>query len=229
MKRLLIPFIALALCPPAHADNATFGLAELPPLPSPATAKIQHGDSLSSFLRRHGVTLEQLKQFNPGVELNSLSAGRELAIPEGGYSDPDNPIIKHIEGRRKHEAELKQRQEIAKCKAHRKRWRHYGNFEYDWNSWKQTKGTWVTKRSRIWNSLRVDCSNTTQLLLSPVSSRKEEIGVTCKGLRVSATDVPEAYFTASGYKAIRYVWGPWRLPEAGGETEMVAALCSVKK
>ena len=50
------------------------------PPPVNTVAKIQHGDSLAAFLKRHGVTQEQLKSFNPGVELNALTVGRELQI-----------------------------------------------------------------------------------------------------------------------------------------------------
>ena len=50
------------------------------PPPVNTVAKIQQGDSLASFLKRHGVTQEQLKTFNPGVELNALTVGRELQI-----------------------------------------------------------------------------------------------------------------------------------------------------
>ena len=121
MKHLLIPPIALVLCSPAHADNATFDLGELPPLPGLGKPYLRDDDANYK------------------------------------YSDPDNPLIKHIEGRRKHEMELKQKQEVAECKAHQKRWRHYGDFEYDWYGWKQTKGTWVTKRNR--NYSREDCEN----------------------------------------------------------------------
>ena len=45
MKRLLLPFLALALCPPAHADKATFKLSDLPPLPKvvePGTTSLLH-------------------------------------------------------------------------------------------------------------------------------------------------------------------------------------------
>ena len=50
------------------------------PPPVNTVAKIQHGDSLASFLKRHGVTQEQLKSFNPGVEFSALTVGRELQI-----------------------------------------------------------------------------------------------------------------------------------------------------
>lgn len=50
------------------------------PPPVSTLAKIRRGDSLSAFLKRHGVTQEQLKTFNPGVQLNDLTVGRELQI-----------------------------------------------------------------------------------------------------------------------------------------------------
>jgi len=50
------------------------------PPPVSTVAKIQRGDSLAAFLKRHGVTQEQLKTFNPGVQLNALTVGRELNI-----------------------------------------------------------------------------------------------------------------------------------------------------
>ena len=47
-------------------------------------AKIQKGDSLASFLQRHGVTQEQLKAWNPGLELSALTVGRELQVAQAG-------------------------------------------------------------------------------------------------------------------------------------------------
>ena len=178
MKRLLIPFLALALCPPAQADKATFGLAELPPLPM----------------------------------LNDLSYT---------YSNPENPIIKQIEGQRRREAELKTQQREARCKAHRKQWKQFGNFKYDWYGWKQSNGTWVTTRQRVY--LLSECSDTvgvSLLAIRPLSGRAstevDKISVTCAGLKVSAKN------------SYAKEWEAWRLPEAGGETEMVAALCTEK-
>ena len=49
-----------------------------------SVAQIQQGDSLAAFLKRHGVTREQLKTFNPGVQLNALTVGRELQIAQAG-------------------------------------------------------------------------------------------------------------------------------------------------
>ena len=78
------------------------------PPPVSTVAKIQRGDSLASFLKRNGVTKEQLKTFNPGVELNALTVGRELQIAQassgqsvlavrplrsGGAALPDQPLL----------------------------------------------------------------------------------------------------------------------------------------
>ena len=77
-----------------------------PPPPVSELAKVQRGDSLKSFLTRHGVTHEQLKDFNPGLKLSALTVGREVRVSKaatgqsllairpsisGGVSWPDQP------------------------------------------------------------------------------------------------------------------------------------------
>lgn len=83
-----------------------------PPVPPPLklepkeVAAIQRGDSLASFLSRHNVTLEQLKSFNPGLEVSDLAVGRVVRVAKaapgqsllairpvtsGGASWPDTP------------------------------------------------------------------------------------------------------------------------------------------
>ncbi|MGB1416329.1 MAG: LysM peptidoglycan-binding domain-containing M23 family metallopeptidase [Synechococcus sp.] len=63
-------------------------MAPLPPVPPPLKlepneiATIQRGDSLASFLSRHNVTLEQLKTFNPGLEVADLTVGRVVRVAE---------------------------------------------------------------------------------------------------------------------------------------------------
>ncbi len=78
------------------------------PPPVSTVAEIQKGDSLAAFLKRHGVTKEQLKGWNPGLELNSLTVGRELQIAQassgqsvlavrplrsGGAAWPDSTLL----------------------------------------------------------------------------------------------------------------------------------------
>ena len=53
-------------------------ITEPPPVQS--TASIQRGDSLASFLERHGINQEELKQFNPGLSLSDLSVGTEVRV-----------------------------------------------------------------------------------------------------------------------------------------------------
>ena len=69
-------------------------------------ASVRRGDSLASFLRRHGLTLDELKSFNPGLEVSDLTIGRVVRVAEatpgqsllairpltsGGASWPDTP------------------------------------------------------------------------------------------------------------------------------------------
>ena len=58
----------------------TLPVSEPPPVST--VARIQRGDSLAAFLKRHGVTEEQLKTFNPGVQLKNLTVGRELQVAQ---------------------------------------------------------------------------------------------------------------------------------------------------
>ena len=79
-----------------------------PPPPVQSTASIQRGDSLASFLERHGINQEELKQFNPGLTLSDLSVGTEVRVAKaatgqqllairpnisGGASWPDLPAL----------------------------------------------------------------------------------------------------------------------------------------
>ena len=80
--------------------------AVVPPPPVSELAKVQRGDSLKTFLTRHGVTPEQLRDFNPGLKLSTLTVGREVRISKavsgqsvlairpsvsGGVSWPERP------------------------------------------------------------------------------------------------------------------------------------------
>ena len=64
------------------SERNTLPVSAPPPVSN--VAQIQQGDSLAAFLKRHGVTREQLKTFNPGVQLNALTVGRELQIAQAG-------------------------------------------------------------------------------------------------------------------------------------------------
>ena len=61
-------------------------LRNTPPISAPpplsTVARIRPGDSLAAFLKRHGVTEEQLMTLNPGVQLNALTVGRELQVAQ---------------------------------------------------------------------------------------------------------------------------------------------------
>ena len=85
-----------------------------PPPPLSETARVQRGDSLASFMKRHGVSSDQLKQYNPGVDLAKLTIGREVRIAKavggqkllairptvsGGASYPNRPVFPVKENR----------------------------------------------------------------------------------------------------------------------------------
>ena len=52
------------------------------PPPVLEVASVQKGDSLASFLARNGVSRAELKTFNPGLQLNALTVGRELRVAQ---------------------------------------------------------------------------------------------------------------------------------------------------
>ena len=52
------------------------------PPPVLEVASVQKGDSLASFLARNGVSRAELKTFNPGLQLNELTVGRELRVAQ---------------------------------------------------------------------------------------------------------------------------------------------------
>lgn len=99
--------VAVTLSSLDQSTERTYAPMPAPP-PVSEVAKVQRGDSLSSFLSTHGITKTQLKSFNPGVQLNALTVGRELRIAKaasgqallairpttsGGASWPDTPGI----------------------------------------------------------------------------------------------------------------------------------------
>lgn len=62
------------------SDTLTTSAPLTPPPPVSDKASIKSGDSLASFLNRHGLTSDQLKLYNPGLDLTRLSVGREVRV-----------------------------------------------------------------------------------------------------------------------------------------------------
>ena len=62
------------------SERQTLPVAAPPPVNT--VAQVQRGDSLAAFLKRHGVTRDQLKTWNPGLDLTALTVGRELHIAQ---------------------------------------------------------------------------------------------------------------------------------------------------
>lgn len=63
-----------------EADSARNAPPVAAPPPVASTAKVQRGDSLASFLARHGIKEVELKRLNPGVAIADISVGRELRV-----------------------------------------------------------------------------------------------------------------------------------------------------
>ena len=201
MKRLLVPFIALAFCAPAYGESRSFEISELPPLPAtsrectgsriacatplgptPASKKasFKRGDSLASFLKRHGITSDQLKRYNPGLELSRLTVGREVYVAPrinnqplltirptvtGATSWPERPSLPVRESSRARavRARIQSNRNYA-ASSYANRWRRYGNFEVDWQGWKlHSNGSRSTtiKYKRDVDRLAISCKATT--------------------------------------------------------------------
>ena len=53
-----------------------------PELIQKEVATVQHGDSLASFLKRHGLSSDELQKFNPGLDVASLTIGRQVRVAQ---------------------------------------------------------------------------------------------------------------------------------------------------
>nr|BDD44885.1 hypothetical protein 24 [bacterium] len=163
---IALTILGLTFPAPALADEATLDLADLPPLPPEPTASIQQGDSLASFLRRHGINKEELKTLNPGLALTELTVGQELQIRRGSpgtFEPSDSPpaptperqyVINQLERNRRQEA---------------LRWRSFGGKQYDWKGWKRS----------------ANGTHTTTVRYGSSTYRTYKVAVTCAGLKVS--------------------------------------------
>lgn len=84
--------------------------------------------------------------------------------------------------------------------------RRFGSCSYRWDRWK----------------LLADGSRTTSYSCENTQIVDRTIGVNCSKLQINSYDpVPPA-----NGKGEAWAWGSWRLPQAGGEEQMVATLCA---
>ena len=84
--------------------------------------------------------------------------------------------------------------------------RRFGECSYRWDQWKL-----------IANNVR-----TTTYSCDKSEVEGHTVGVSCGGLTINYYQPT----TPLGQKPETWAWGKWRLPEAGGEEQMVAALCA---
>ncbi|MEC8441813.1 MAG: LysM peptidoglycan-binding domain-containing M23 family metallopeptidase [Cyanobacteriota bacterium] len=96
------------------SDSARSAPPVIAPPPVASTAKVQSGDSLASFLARHGIKEIELKRLNPGLAVADISVGRELRVAKaaggqnflairpitsGGASWPSQPTLRDPKAR----------------------------------------------------------------------------------------------------------------------------------
>ncbi len=208
MRKLLqsLPLLLTLAVPPAVSNEATAP----PPSAGGDFAEVQKGDSLSSFLERNGVSKEELKMFNPGLQLNGLKVGNEMRINSNCVLTPaEQSVLNRLKANQNHKKE-KERQA---WNADKKRWgKCFDIYQYDWQSWKKAaNGTWVSDRRLC--EFRSDISLKLPARFSHLAS-KTSIAVTCKGLKISTLHSHHV----DG-------WSEWKDP-SGGETEMLVKLCS---
>lgn len=115
-------------------------------------ASIKRGDSLASFLSRHGLTLEKLKALNPGLEVSELSVGRVVRVAKVAPGQSLHAIRQGLSPEKQHvlnqinaNIERDQRRAEQKARAEALRWRKFGFYYYDWKGWKlASNGTRIT-------------------------------------------------------------------------------------
>jgi len=57
-----------------------------PPTPTPIVHVVQKGDTLSGIAWRYGVSVEAVRQANPGLDPNALPVGASILVPQAGQA-----------------------------------------------------------------------------------------------------------------------------------------------
>lgn len=208
----LLPLLLTLISTPSVAQELKWS----PPrkfdlTPVSRTARIQPGDSLASFLNRHGVTRDELKLLNPGIQLSALTVGMELKLPidsNGNLSSQEQRVLDRLNSNKQRKEEQKRRAFAAD----QKRWgKCYGYEQYDWMGWKRAaNGTWVTDKRF--------CHRYSTYSTLPPPKPNYLVAVTCKGLRVSTLWLSAIEYTDTQ-------WSEWKEPTPS-EEEMIVKLCS---
>ena len=163
--------------------------------------EIKHGQSLMSLVREHGITLVELKDLNPGVQLSSLSVGDKVRVAKAGSLWPDVPkdsttkdtvqkqrIRQQIEQRRKAE----QLVALRKAEERIRRYRRFGSITFYWSTWGKSGSGIRSVKARGENGLT-------------------EIAVDCRNYKISKLKYQK--------------WQSWTLP-TGGLIDFVAEGCA---
>ena len=201
-----------------------------PPIQTPparqSVVRIKANESLSTFARDQGVSLNELRSLNPGLDLASLAIGSEVRVAKaspkallairptvsGGASFPALPALparspsaigpdtaqkQAIRQRLRKAREQESLVALRKAEARRRRYRTIGSCTFDWQSWGRSD-------SGV-RSVKSSC----QGYLRPVT----EVAVDCKRLKVSEMKYRK--------------WYGWKIPSGDLEALTVEACANV--
>ena len=126
------------------------------PPPVQSIASVKRGDSLATFLDRHGINEEELKQFNPGLTLSELSVGSTVRVAKASPGQQLLAIRPSVSGG----ASWPERPELAKPQATTKPSRQVSpSTTYSW----PTKGVFTSGYGWRWGRMHkgIDIANST--------------------------------------------------------------------
>ena len=205
-----------------------------PPPPVSELAKVQRGDSLKNFLRRHGVTPEQLKDFNPGLKLSALTVGREVRVSKAatgqsllairpsisGASWPDRPGLPPRSSNSGFPANPQTRSAMTPERQY-----VLDQIRRERAALQQTKNQAIAARRKRyktfgdrtydWGGWKLAKNGVRSTVFTPAYGTIRSprfVAVSCKNMRTTT-------------RAPRGKWSPWKIP-TGAEEQMVVELCS---
>lgn len=87
----LPPYVASTSAPPVMVQ---------PPLATPGVGEytVEKGDTFTSIAKKHSVTVNGIKEANPGVEPTKLKPGQKIVIPAAHVAAPVGGIVSTIAG-----------------------------------------------------------------------------------------------------------------------------------
>ena len=194
--------------------------------PVASTAKVQRGDSLASFLARHGIKEIELKRLNPGLAVTDISVGRELRVAKaasgqnllairpttsGGARWPETPNLQDYPRVPERRAEITPERQYVLDRIERER-QTEANRKKAAEEARLRKYRTFGSKTYYWAGWKLDSKGTRSTTFTDsYSTSRQHVAVTCKGMRVSTRTYSS--------------WSKWRIP-TGDEERMLVELCS---